>query len=763
MNLSEKKNRKKVILFVLLHVCLLLLAVIFYQEDIYSRKVELSEFNITQEAEAVTGYNEENALVVNATGADMGLVLSGPYISVPKGKYTLIVEYEADAEGVVCEIYSNQVVNSDNSRGKLFAREILPAGANQISISYETDELIKGMEYKFYGNGGGFILKEVINQSEKRFTDAFWLYAVFLMLEGMGYLLLRHCRHNKNGDMEPMFHFGILLALALVSTIPATNDFQTMTMDHMIHYARIDDIAEWMWHFSLRQPVMRLAASEHGGYGYLTPVMYPQLFLYFPAILRLGGCSMLMAYKIFIFFVNLATAGIAFFSFGRILQKEKIPAFLCTALYVMNLYRLIDLYTRGAVGEFLAMAFLPLVLYGMYEIFYGDSHRWYYALLGYTGVLQSHVLTTLMAGLFSVFFFLFAMGRLFRERERLVALAKAAVGTLLCNIWFLIPFLQGSSLDLIISESGSDLALSGAYFSQMFASFVENTGVNQVKGSTANEMPLTVGTVMLFGILAALYYLYRDREKKDRLYRLCAGCLLLGLAALFMASVYFPWTPILATGIGSKFHAIQYTWRFLALGALFLSVTGGIAFYRMVPQGITRQGLEKVMLLLMSVIIFTSFPYMDALIRTDAISKSYSEVTREMDELYLPQAAKGTKDSLDGVLSTGDSCRMEVSNFQRGYGELTADIQLQNVTENSYIDLPLFYYPGYHIADGGGQELPYKQSEKGLIQIAAGDSLNHISVYYTEPVLWRICVVISGGFIIGLAGKAVSNRYKKNR
>lgn len=739
MDLRWKKNKRR-ILVVCLNVCLLVLAGLSYGGDSYSRKVGLSEFNVMQEAALVT--QEEGGLTFDTGSSGDALILCGPYISVPAGRYTLTVQYTADADGAVCEVYSNQVVNEDNSRGRMFAREILPAGENTIAIPYETGERTGGMEYKFYGNGGVFTLQQVTNQSDRRFTDAWCLLAVFVLLEILFYLLYRYCRDRRNGDMEPVWNGVALLVLALLSSLPAMNDFQTMTADHMIHYARIDDIADWMRNISWNQPVMRLAASEHSGYGYITPVMYPQLFLYFPAMLRLCGCSMLMAYKLFLFAVNCATAAIAFFSFGRLFPKKRILALLCTSLYVMNLYRLIDLYTRGAVGEFLAMAFLPLILYGMYEIFYGDYHKWYYALLGYTGVLQSHVLSTLMAGMFSALLLILALRKILQEKARLAALCKAAAATVACSLWFLVPFLQYSRLELIVNENGSDLALSGVYLSQMFASFVENKGVNQVKGSTADEMPLTLGMITLAGLLVAAYYLYRDREKQDRTYRICTVCTVMGAAAMFLASVYFPWEPIVASGVGARFLAIQYTWRFLAIAAVFLSVSGGAAFYQIAIEGRTQREKECLLLLLLGAVLLSSWPYIDSVIRTDAISKSYCEVTREMDELYLPTAARGTKDALEGTLLAG-GCEAGISGLKRTYGGLEVDLKLQNASEDAYVELPLFCYPGYHIEDENGKEYAYEQGEAGVIRVAVDDSISHLSIHYSEPVLFRISTAVS--------------------
>ena len=65
--------------------------------------------------------------------------------------------------------------------------------------------------------------------------------------------------------------------------------------------------------------------------------------------------------------------------------------------YTYAPYHAIDVYVRGAVGEFWAMAFLPLVFYGLYKLF---REKWWgviVAALGFGGVILSHNLTAMMA------------------------------------------------------------------------------------------------------------------------------------------------------------------------------------------------------------------------------------------------------------------------------------------------------------------------------------------------------------------------------
>ncbi|MEI3526383.1 MAG: hypothetical protein V8Q27_09855 [Eubacteriales bacterium] len=59
------------------------------------------------------------------------------------------------------------------------------------------------------------------------------------------------------------------------------------------------------------------------------------------------------------------------------------------------------MYTRAALGEYSAMAFLPLALYGFCSIFsdYSGKKNWMALAMGVTGLLETHMLSTEMAAM----------------------------------------------------------------------------------------------------------------------------------------------------------------------------------------------------------------------------------------------------------------------------------------------------------------------------------------------------------------------------
>ena len=135
--------------------------------------------------------------------------------------------------------------------------------------------------------------------------------------------------------------------------------------------------------------------------------MYGSLFLYFPAILHLLGMPITIAYNIYIIFMNGLACFISFYSFKKMFNTAGWG--ICgTCVYMLAAYRITNLYVRAAIGEYTAMTFLPLVIYGIYRIYFTDKNKKLIdhlpLILGVSGIIQSHILTCEMLAPF-VFFF----------------------------------------------------------------------------------------------------------------------------------------------------------------------------------------------------------------------------------------------------------------------------------------------------------------------------------------------------------------------
>ena len=135
-----------------------------------------------------------------------------------------------------------------------------------------------------------------------------------------------------------------------------------------------------------------------GGYGYGNPLFYPDLFLYIPAFFSYLGLNLITSYKVFIFIINFVSIYTMFFTVKQITKNKKC-ALISSVVYGFSAYRLVDVFTRAALGESLAFIFGPLVILGIYEIIYDDYKKFYILVIGMSGLIFSHLISTYMIGI----------------------------------------------------------------------------------------------------------------------------------------------------------------------------------------------------------------------------------------------------------------------------------------------------------------------------------------------------------------------------
>lgn len=179
-------------------------------------------------------------------------------------------------------------------------------------------------------------------------------FIVYLILSGR---IIMTCRKAA--------YAMIISVVFLITCVPLVGDNLIKGDDTVIHLIRLEGLKAG--YLSGQLPV-KVEPVINGGYGYAFSTYYGSLFYNIPAIFRLMGFTMQNAYKLFVVLVNLATVIVSYYSF-RVIFKRAELALVAAIMYSMSLLRLVDLYQRGAVGEFTALIFLPLIVAGLWKIY----------------------------------------------------------------------------------------------------------------------------------------------------------------------------------------------------------------------------------------------------------------------------------------------------------------------------------------------------------------------------------------------------------
>lgn len=137
------------------------------------------------------------------------------------------------------------------------------------------------------------------------------------------------------------------------------------------------------------------------GYGFGYPIFnfYSPLPYYFGAFFVLLGFDALLATKI-MFALGILIAGIFIYFLSREFWGE--TGGLVSGLFLIYApYHAVQIYVRGAVDEFWALAFVPLAIWGIYKVTAEVKWRWVLVgSLGYAGIILSHNITAMIFSLF---------------------------------------------------------------------------------------------------------------------------------------------------------------------------------------------------------------------------------------------------------------------------------------------------------------------------------------------------------------------------
>ena len=615
----------------------------------------------------------------------------------------------------------------------------------------------------------------------------FWLL-LFGTLDGF-YLCL-----GRNWKLYSLSDKSVILSLTgiiLLASVPLFSGYVIAGADTVYHLLRVEGIKEGL--LSGQFPV-RIQPGWLQGHGYATGIFYCDTFLYIPALLRILGFPMGATYLFYKFLVNCATVLVAYFSFSGMFQNRYMGLF-GSALYTLNMYRFICMYLKDHLGQYTAMIFLPLLLYGLWRLLTGDTKEkdykniWIVLTVAMTGIVQCHVLTCELAALFGLILCLIYIRNVFRK-ETLLTGMKAVAATLLLNAWFLVPFVDAMMQeDLIITNDSvytRTIQGYGSLLPQLLGLFhFAGSRDSDIAGGMAGEIPFSLGIGLIFVLVCFWYVWYCGRlprgqqEKAIMETDVCGkqmigvsgvavdrkwafSCSVLGILCLWMSSVYFPWDLLHRLGGVAQrlISALQYPTRLLEIAALFLAVTGCITWDWMKKNLGNREWKAYVGITLLLVLLPTGIFFSDLL---NSAAFYYLYDNHGMGNSYLSGREYLPVDTDESLLKEGQVGYPEsvkVESYQKK--ALQVDMVLENTGENAQrVQLPMLHYRGYQAEDvdsGAPLQVDAGENHVVAVSIPAGYK-GHVHVAFVSPWYYRVSEVISLLMLLCLAGVWIWKRF----
>ncbi len=695
-------------------------------------------------------------------------VLQSAPFALPHGMYEVVVSYESISNTErTCEDYSGIIqMTSQRHRAGFQCSEILL----QDTKTSMTDRLwvrsfngVQDLEVHVLFGGVGelrFSKIEIRELSLWRFLCLLgWLLLFAVADVGYRYFFTRNNYANKQ----------IVLVLGLTiffSSLPLFTDFLYWGHDMDFHNARIWSLAEGIKNGHWIVPIQTEMVN---GYGYATPLFYSQLFLYIPAFIYCLGAPLQVSYQIYAILINAASCLICFYCIKGLFRNKRFALF-GAILYTLSAYRLADVYTRASVGEYTAMVFLPLVLYGFARVYMTEEKKITWRddmpiVIGLTGIIRCHILTCELTVLCIVLFCLITMKKTL-EPKRFLALMRATLITFAVNAAFLIPFLSSMTMNLTVKANQvNQIQEQGTYLVQALGLFMTATG-GSVKG-TLDEMPMSVGFSLIIGIGVALYCCAKKYDweiERDKILRFGAYCAGFAVLSIVFSLRFMPWDSVRnISGIIAKVLCmIQYPWRYYAFATVF-GVFAAVAGVKVISE---HKGSVTVKLCCGAMLLFTVLNaglfFRDFTDEAKTITVYGAMPTEIGYGEYLPTGT--IMEALKVRKIVTDETSVTVSEYQYQDGVTTFSCKNQSEEEKT-VEIPLLNYDHYHAYDkNSGQELAIRNGYNNCVSIVISPLYEgEIEVRYVIPLLWKAGYLLSALSIVGLIIVAGIDRWKRKK
>lgn len=650
-----------------------------------------------------------------------------PHLTFPKGEYEITLTGSGGAEVKTAD-------GKELGSGK---------AGSAFTISLDKDE----SDIIIYGSE---LTKVDVKKTGMIFSDLKFI-SLFLILFLM-YIL--YVRFIKSGGSDKDKVFMLLLAAAVFASYPLFSGTVGFGHDLVFHLYRIEGIKDGL--LSGQFPV-RVHPTHNNGYGYITASVYPDLFLYLPAVLRLFGVSAVTAYNTFLFAVNLATALIMYYC-AQNMTRSRNAGLLASVVYTLSTWRIMNLYYRAAIGEALAMTFFPLVIYGIYCLLKGDKKKWWILALGCTGIFQSHVISTVFVAL-TLIAAVIVFIKDFISDKRWLGFIKAGILTVLLNLWYLAAFVKYyMGLDLAIKHTKENVEyfLNAIIPTELFNIFNTNFGYSRLlPDGVKGDMSLSLGVgVTLCFVVCAAYFIFRKKKELDS-ESFTFGMFAFAAILLFMSTTLFPWQIFQQSKLINAFcGTVRMPWRFLSLASPLLCIAAAAIAVVLIKN---KNG-QKILLAAVCFVCAVSFVSWGTAYTTQldpALKKGCAVTGKGMAGLDNEYYVTGTKVSelAPDKYKTGGGAKV-VSREKRG---TNIEMEISGAGDSSYVEVPLLYYPGYSAKDQNGDKLETLDGDNHVMRVKLKDGVTSVRIKYSGFWYFKIADVISLLSVLGMILIAIKN------
>lgn len=471
--------------------------------------------------------------------------------------------------------------------------------------------------------------------------------------------------------------------------------------------------------------------------GQIVNLMYPWVILYpMYLLVKLTG-NIVLGYYIYFLIMTFICLELTYWCMKK-MKVSQMAAIISAVLYAFSVCRTSDIYYRIAVGEAIGMTFFPLVLLGIYQIFYEDKPKWYTLVMGMTLLVYSHIISVVLAILLVGVFFIINLIRKKVDQKRIIALLKATGMTLILSLGFFIPMLQ-----MLFSV---DLNKPVMYSLFKMAYKPEDFLMKSISNTVDAGGTFNIAFIIVIIVLVVNW---------KRIKGFFKDALIMGIIFTVMATQIFPWD------LFQKILAIiQFPGRLIGLATLLYAVAFGQVMTNYLAKHSLKQAV-KITLLLVGGIVFLHFGTLDSISNINEVNVGnnnnfYMKAIKENASFngrddYAPKKADADGDQINNQMICANA---QWHNLERKVTANTITYKYNSPNETTAF-LPVYYYPGEQVKQNG-KVIKAQQAADGatLVNLKQGENQFEISYKYTPlaRIAWTTsliaCVIFNAMILI---------------
>ena len=551
--------------------------------------------------------------------------------------------------------------------------------------------------------------------------------------------LLKIIKENK------WVHYALIIIIGIILSIPLKDIQIRDTHDGFFHLLRTLGVNDSL---NLNLFPVIIIPDFCNTWGYSMTLFYPPLVTYVPLLFKLISPTYSIALKIF-GGACIVLSGITMYNFVYYVTKKRSIAIFSAIIYMISPYKLGNIYIRYAMGEFVALIFLPTLFKGMYSLFNVDGKKHYYIAIGASLLVLSHTITTLYTGLFCIIYILFNYKKL-KDKE--------IIKKLLINFIFIITITMLFYLPMMEAKMHADYAIFSDELMKTTSSY------SQEKTLDISEFFFDKGeeydSIYIIGIPIALllvFTIYTVRKIDKKYKSIYMVFVLFTIIAAFMCTKYFPWKYM-----PNFLCKLQYPWRMMGYFNFFTAFICGINIYILISL-IKNRELKYVLVIITIILLIIYTLSILSQFKSDDMEKdtkyeefvlkrniSYMNVNRD----YLPIKALSV---LDTYLEKRENKTYILNGNANIVSEekenLVLNLEISDANEGTVLEFPYIYYPGYEVKlIEKDNEIKIKtfESENGFVAMQLPKNIEKckIEVKFEPTIITKVSYIGSAIAII---------------